>query len=61
MEGNGAIYVYYDADNNSGDKTWIPPTIPEIHKGEYVFHGKIEHFVEAHIQEIPGKPIIILV
>jgi len=41
------ILIYYDQDGN--EPTWKPPEI----ETSYHYHGKFEHQVAAHIQEIP--------
>jgi len=44
------ILIYYDQDGN--EPTWKPPEYPEIERS-YRYHGKFEHQVAAHVQEIP--------
>eukprot|EP01089_Gocevia_fonbrunei_P000403 TRINITY_DN10425_c0_g1_i1.p1 TRINITY_DN10425_c0_g1~~TRINITY_DN10425_c0_g1_i1.p1 ORF type:complete len:461 (+),score=75.62 TRINITY_DN10425_c0_g1_i1:419-1801(+) len=50
-EKNGMIYVYHDAEDR--EPTWEIPEVKEIATGGYVFHGRSEHQIRAHIQEIP--------
>jgi phenylpropionate dioxygenase-like ring-hydroxylating dioxygenase large terminal subunit len=50
LEANGTIYMYYDADGHLEDRSWTPPVLPAIADGSYIYHGGIDHYVEAHIQ-----------
>ncbi|XP_068191331.1 cholesterol 7-desaturase nvd isoform X1 [Antennarius striatus] len=50
-EVNGQILIWYHCDGE--DPQWTVPERQEITKGEWVFRGRTEHFVNAHIQEIP--------
>lgn len=47
-EVNGQIYVWYHCDGI--DPEWLVPEQPEISKGEWVYRGRTEHFINAHIQ-----------
>ncbi|XP_006009329.1 cholesterol 7-desaturase nvd [Latimeria chalumnae] len=48
---NGMIFVWYHCDGH--DPTWSIPEQEEITSKDWVFRGRTEHFVNAHIQEIP--------
>ncbi|KAL8574978.1 hypothetical protein ACOMHN_064509 [Nucella lapillus] len=50
-EVNGWIYMWYHAEDV--DPTWRIPEIQEITKGKWVYRGRTEHFINAHIEEIP--------
>lgn len=52
-EVNGQIYVWYHCDGT--DPEWSVPEQPEISKGEWVYRGRTEHFINAHIQVSEGK------
>ncbi|GAB6033146.1 hypothetical protein CHUAL_012755 [Chamberlinius hualienensis] len=48
---NGYIYLWHHAE---GEKPyWEPVEVEEIAKGQWVYRGRSEHYVRAHIQEIP--------
>ncbi|XP_034048140.1 cholesterol 7-desaturase [Thalassophryne amazonica] len=48
---NGQILVWFHCDRD--EPHWTVPEQQEITKGEWVYRGRTEHFVSAHIQEIP--------
>ncbi|KAM8934360.1 cholesterol 7-desaturase nvd-like [Pelodytes ibericus] len=48
---NGMIFVWYHCDGT--EPTWTIPEQEEISSKEWVYRGRTEHFVNAHIQEIP--------
>ncbi|EMP26548.1 3-ketosteroid-9-alpha-hydroxylase oxygenase subunit, partial [Chelonia mydas] len=48
---NGIILVWYHCDGV--DPEWAVPEQEEITSKEWVYRGHTEHFVNAHIQEIP--------
>ncbi|KAG8447362.1 hypothetical protein GDO86_014722 [Hymenochirus boettgeri] len=48
---NGTVYVWYHCDGI--EPTWTIPEQEEITKKEWVYHGRTEHYVNAHIEEIP--------
>ncbi|XP_053551741.1 cholesterol 7-desaturase nvd [Bombina bombina] len=48
---NGMIFVWYHCDGV--DPTWTIPEQEEITNKEWVYQGRTEHFVNAHIEEIP--------
>lgn len=50
-ESNGFIYMWYHAENEQ--PTWKVPLIPEIASKRWVYSGRSEYLVNAHIQEIP--------
>ncbi|XP_042365709.1 cholesterol 7-desaturase nvd isoform X2 [Plectropomus leopardus] len=50
-EVNGQILVWFHCDGE--DPQWIVPEQQEITKGEWVYRGRTEHFINAHIEEIP--------
>nr|XP_005295690.1 cholesterol 7-desaturase nvd-like [Chrysemys picta bellii] len=50
-EVNGMILVWYHCDGV--DPVWTVPEQEEITSKEWVYRGHTEHFVNAHIQEIP--------
>ncbi|XP_060106592.1 cholesterol 7-desaturase nvd-like [Heteronotia binoei] len=47
----GMILIWYHCDGVS--PTWQVPEQEEVASEEWVFHGITEHFVNAHIEEIP--------
>ncbi|XP_021269951.1 cholesterol 7-desaturase-like [Numida meleagris] len=50
-EVNGMLLLWYHCDGTGPE--WAVPEQPEITTGEWAFRGQTEHFVDAHIQEIP--------
>ncbi|KFV19717.1 Cholesterol desaturase daf-36, partial [Tauraco erythrolophus] len=50
-EVNGMLLVWYHCEGVG--PTWAVPEQREITTKEWVFRGQTEHFVNAHIQEIP--------
>nr|XP_046231822.1 cholesterol 7-desaturase nvd [Scatophagus argus] len=50
-EVNGQILVWFHCDGK--EPQWTVPEQEEVTKGEWVYRGRTEHFVNAHIQEIP--------
>ncbi|XP_061837073.2 cholesterol 7-desaturase nvd [Nerophis lumbriciformis] len=50
-EVNGQILLWFHCDRE--EPQWTVPEQQEITKGEWVYRGRTEHFVNAHIQEIP--------
>lgn len=48
-EANGFIFVWYHAENEQ--PSWYPPKDEII--SNWVYRGRSEHYVNAHIQEIP--------
>ncbi|KAM4662457.1 cholesterol 7-desaturase nvd-like [Discoglossus pictus] len=48
---NGMIFVWYHCDGI--EPTWNVPEKEEITNKQWVFRGRTEHFVNAHIEEIP--------
>lgn len=51
LERNGFVYMWHHAEGNEPD--WFPPEIPEITSGKWTYRGRIEHIINAHIEEIP--------
>lgn len=48
---NGQIYVWFHCDDEPPQ--WDVPEQHEITVGAWVYRGRTEHYVSAHIQEIP--------
>lgn len=51
LELNGIIHMWYHADDES--PSWYPPDVKDIQSGRMTFHGKTDHIVNSHIEEIP--------
>ncbi|XP_072015577.1 cholesterol 7-desaturase nvd-like isoform X1 [Amphiura filiformis] len=51
VEVNGEIMLWFHAEGEEPD--WFPPEIEGIKNGELKYHGFTEHYVNAHIEEIP--------
>jgi len=51
IEQNNLIYFWYDVERR--EPFWYPPSFPELDNGDFVYHGKTEHHVLAHLQELP--------
>lgn len=51
IEVNGQIYVWFHCDGL--EPQWDVPEQEEISRGKWVYRGRTEHYVSAHIQEIP--------
>lgn len=47
-EVNGLILVWFHCDGK--DPEWTVPEREEITKGKWVYRGRTEHFISAHIQ-----------
>lgn len=47
-EVNGQILIWFHCDGE--DPHWTVPEQQEITSGEWVYRGRTEHFVNAHIQ-----------
>lgn len=47
-EVNGWLYMWYHAEGL--DPTWKLPEIEEISNGSWVYRGRTEHMVNAHIE-----------
>lgn len=47
-EVNGQILIWFHCDGE--DPHWTVPEQQEITNGEWVYRGRTEHFVNAHIQ-----------
>ncbi|XP_057376323.1 cholesterol 7-desaturase nvd-like isoform X1 [Daphnia carinata] len=50
-EANGFIFVWYHAEQEN--PSWKVPRIPEIVNRKWIYGGRSEYKVNAHIQEIP--------
>ncbi|TKS84200.1 Cholesterol 7-desaturase [Collichthys lucidus] len=50
-EVNGQVLVWFHCDGE--EPHWTVPEHEEVIKGEWVYRGRTEHFISAHIQEIP--------
>ncbi|KAM9323306.1 cholesterol 7-desaturase nvd-like [Pholidichthys leucotaenia] len=50
-EVNGQILVWFHCDGQ--EPHYAIPEQQEVTKGEWVYRGRTEHFINAHIQEIP--------
>ncbi|MBN3323830.1 DAF36 desaturase, partial [Atractosteus spatula] len=48
---NGMVFVWYHCDGV--DPTWRIPEQEEITSRAWVYRGRTEHFINAHIEEIP--------
>ncbi|BES90330.1 Rieske [2Fe-2S] domain [Nesidiocoris tenuis] len=51
LEMNDLVFVHYNAEGES--PTWAPEEIPEIKSRNFIYRGRNEFFVNAHIQQIP--------
>lgn len=51
LERNGFIMMWHHAEGI--EPNWEPPEIEEITRREWTYRGRSEHFVNAHIEEIP--------
>lgn len=50
-EVNGGVYVWFDAEGR--EPQWQIPVVEEIERGSWTCRGRTEHFINAHIQEVP--------
>eukprot|EP00066_Takifugu_rubripes_P010520 XP_003978421.1 PREDICTED: cholesterol desaturase daf-36-like [Takifugu rubripes] len=50
-EVNGLILVWFHCEGKEPE--WTVPEQEEITSGKWVYRGRTEHFINAHIQEIP--------
>lgn len=50
-EMNGNVYLWFHAEGK--DPYWEPEEVKEITSSQFVYRGRSEHYVRAHIQEIP--------
>ncbi|XP_057216902.1 cholesterol 7-desaturase nvd isoform X2 [Triplophysa rosa] len=48
---NGQVLVWFHCDGL--EPSWRVPEQSEITRGEWVYRGRTEHFINAHIEEIP--------
>lgn len=51
MEINGWVYLWFHAEGM--EPNWTPPEMEEITSGLWQYKGRTEHFINAHIEEIP--------
>ncbi|KAF6198654.1 hypothetical protein GE061_008406 [Apolygus lucorum] len=51
LEVNDLIFVWYHAEGE--EPTWFPDDIPEITQRKYIYRGRNEFKINAHVQEIP--------
>jgi len=51
LEQDQLIYYWHDAEKR--EPYWYPPEYKEISDGQFTYHGQTEHYVFAHIQELP--------
>lgn len=51
LEINGWIYIWHHAEGV--EPTWLPPEIEGIKSGNWTYGGRTEHYINAHIEEIP--------
>lgn len=50
-EANGFVFVWYHAENET--PSWYPPVDEKIGNGKWTYRGRSEHYINAHIQDIP--------
>nr|QJE50397.1 neverland [Diaphanosoma celebensis] len=50
-EVNGFIFVWYHAEKK--EPLWHVPVIPEVESKRWVYRGRTDYLINAHIQEIP--------
>ncbi|PVD22374.1 hypothetical protein C0Q70_18184 [Pomacea canaliculata] len=50
-EKNEWIYLWHHAEGI--EPSWLLPEIEGIQNGEWVYRGRTEHYVNAHIEEVP--------
>jgi len=51
LEQSQLIFFWYDVEQR--DPYWYPPDYKEISDSQFTYHGRTEHYVYAHIQELP--------
>lgn len=51
LEINGWIYLWYHAEGI--EPNWKPQELEEITSGQWQYKGRTEHYINAHIEEIP--------
>lgn len=52
-EVNAAIFVWFHADGETAPAPWVLPSVPEVDSGKWLYNGKSEFLINAHIQQIP--------
>uniref|UniRef100_A0A0B6ZW40 cholesterol 7-desaturase n=1 Tax=Arion vulgaris TaxID=1028688 RepID=A0A0B6ZW40_9EUPU len=50
-EVSGWVFIWHHAE--SVDPTWSIPVVEEIENKKWVYKGRTEHYINAHIEEIP--------
>jgi cholesterol 7-dehydrogenase len=45
---NGWIYIWYHAEGS--EPTWTIPEITQITRGDWVYKGRTEHYINCHIE-----------
>ncbi len=48
LERNKFVLIWYHAEGQDPD--WEPPVIEEIENGTWVYRGRTEHHINAHIE-----------
>jgi len=51
IETNNMILVHFHAEGE--EPSWLPVDLPDINTGSFKYHGRSEHVMRCHIQEIP--------
>ncbi|XP_045204742.2 cholesterol 7-desaturase nvd-like [Mercenaria mercenaria] len=51
VEINGWVHIWYHAEGI--EPTWKLPELEEISNGRWQYKGRTEHYINAHIEEIP--------
>lgn len=51
LETNGWVHVWFHAED--AEPTWTPPELESITSGQWKYSGRSEHYINAHIEEIP--------
>ena len=46
---NGSIFVWHNKEN---EEPWAIPVVKEVDTGEWMYYGRNEFLVSAHIQDI---------
>lgn len=48
MEINGWVYLWHHAEGI--EPNWTPPEIEQITAGSWLYKGRTEHYINAHIE-----------
>jgi len=51
METNNMILVHFHADGE--EPSWLPIELHEVNTGAFNYHGRSEHVLRCHVQEVP--------